>query len=208
MIFKDRFDAGKQLADALSQYKDKDDVVILAIPRGALQIGYVLSKELHAPLDVVFSKKIGAPGQEEFAIGAVTSEDVVINPMYEAQFKEYIDQKVKEIRETLRERSILYRKGNPPIDLKDKVVIVTDDGIATGRTLLMTLDLIKKQKPKKVIIAIPVAPLDTLDDFKGKVDEIVCLATPEPFYSIGRFYNNFAQVTDDEAIDLLQKANE
>jgi len=206
-MFINRFDAAEKLAKKLRAYKNKNDVVILAIPRGALQIGYVLSKELNAPLEVMFTKKIGAPGQGEFAIGAVGFEHEYIEPQYKTFFNEYIQKKSEEIRKLLKERYAQYKGNKPPLALKNKIVIVTDDGVATGKTLLLTLQIIKSYQPKKIVVAVPVGPRNVINQIKKEVDEVVCLERPDTFLSISQFYHDFAQVEDDEAISLLHKAN-
>ncbi len=210
MIFEDRFHAARLLAEHLEHYKSNKDVVIIAIPRGALEIGFVLAQELHAPLDVIFTKKIGAPGQPEFAIGAVSMEHMVISPEFAhiPQVQEYANVQAKEIRKVLQERIAAYRKGMSALDLKGKIVIVTDDGVATGRTLMLTIELIKEFKPKKIVVAIPVGPRKTIEKLKEQVDEVVCLEEPVTFMSVGQFYRHFGQVEDKTAIDLLKRANE
>jgi len=206
-MFSDRYDAANQLLSSLAHYKDNNDVVVIAIPRGALEIGKVLAQGLNAPLDVVFSKKIGASAQPELAIGAVTQDAELIDPIYQSQYADYIEKEKKRIRQMLKERAQKYRGQQPPIDLTGKIVMVTDDGIATGRTFLLALDHIKKQNPKKIIAAIPVAPPDTLEKVKKKADEVVCLLSPTDFFAISQFYRNFDQVEDDQAIRLLREAN-
>ncbi len=207
-MFKDRFDAANQLAKVLKKYKNKKNHVIIAIPRGALEIGYVLAQELKIPLDVLFSKKIGAPGQPELAIGAVSLEDELIDTSttLSSVLKEYIETEKKKIREILKQREQSYRKGKKPIHLKNKIVIVIDDGIATGTTLLMTVKLIKKQQPKKIIVAVPVAPPSVIKKIKKEVDEMICLLESEHFFSVGQFYEHFPQIEDERAIELLHKA--
>ncbi len=208
-MFTDRFDAGRQLSVKLSKYKNKD-AIILAIPRGALQIGFVLAKELKLKLDVAFSKKIPYPGDPEFAIGAVSLEgEILDDKLIEVQniSRNYVEEKIKEIRELLKKRYKNYTGKNKPADIKNKIVIITDDGIATGKTMLATIDLVKKKKPKKIVVAVPVASKEIIDSLKLLVDEVICLYTPETFYGIGQFYNNFEQVEDEEAIKLLKEAN-
>lgn len=204
-MFKDRCDAANQLLQSLERYKNNLDVVVVAIPRGALQIGLVLSKNLKVPLDVVLIKKIGAPGMKELAIGAVSLQGRYIDPTFPVN-SNYIEQETKRIEEMLRERHKKYYKNREPIALKGKIVILTDDGVATGQTLLAAIELIKQQKPKKIIVALPVGPRDTIEKIKKKVDEVVCLLTPEFFYAIGQFYENFPQVEDEEAIRLLNES--
>lgn len=206
-MFTDRFDAGQQLAAQLQQYKDNPDVVILAIPRGALQIGSVLAKELHAPLEVLFSKKIGAPEHEEMAIGAVTLDNIIIDPVFKDIYTEYIDAQIPKIRALLKKRQQLYYGTKKPLDLKNKIVILTDDGIATGKTFLLALDLVRKQHPKKIIAAIPVAPPQIMPEIGQHADEVIVILQPDPFYAVGRFYGNFDQVDDEQAIQLLREAN-
>lgn len=208
-MFLDRYDAAQQLAIRLDQYTDNKEVIILAIPRGALEIGSVLAKELHAPLDVIFSKKIGAPGDPEYAIGTVSMDDVTLAPHAQGDptLQSHIQEQIKEIRAKLEERSKQYRGNKPPLDLKDKIVILTDDGIATGNTLMLAVQLIKTQNPKKIIVAIPVGPQGAIEKIQKKVDEVICLLIPDSFMGISQFYRSFPQVEDEKAIELLKEAN-
>lgn len=206
-MFKDRFDAGKKLAEKLKNYANDPNVVILAIPRGALEIGSVLSKELHAPLDVILTKKIGYPGNPEYAIGAVSLDNVIIDKRaleFSGEMESYLKNEVASIRQLLQKRSAEYHALREPLSLKDKIVIVTDDGIATGKTLEATIDLIKKENPQKIIVAVPVASKEALALIKKKVDEVICLEVPDIFMSVGQWYQQFNQVDDDQAIQLLQ----
>jgi putative phosphoribosyl transferase len=206
-MFNDRYDAAHQLLALLQEYKNKKDLVILAIPRGGLELGYVFAKELHAPLDIVFSKKIGAPGQPELAIGAMTLDTQMINPIYAREYPEYIQQETLRIHNLLRKRYKDYRGDSKPINLTNKIVIVTDDGIATGQTFLLALDHVKKQHPKKIIAAVPVIAADAFHEIQQNADVVITLIKPEFFWGIGQFYRNFTQVDDDEAIRLLKEAN-
>jgi len=206
-MFKDRFDAGEKLAQKLMEYKDNPNVVILAIPRGALEIGSVLTHELHAPLDVVLTKKIGYPGNPECAIGAVSLENVIIDKRvleFSGDLEAHLKQEIAQIKALLHHRSAQYHGVREPIPLNDKIIILTDDGIATGKTVEATIDLIKKQNPQKIIVAVPVASREALHLIKKKVDEVVCLLVPYIFMSFGQWYQNFDQVSDEEAIELLQ----
>ncbi|MBI5065660.1 phosphoribosyltransferase [Candidatus Woesearchaeota archaeon] len=208
-MFQDRFDAGRQLASKLIKYKNKN-AVILAIPRGALQVGYVLAKELKLKLDVVLSKKIPYPGDPEFAIGAVSLESEFVDRRVletEGISELYFKEKVIELRELLKERNKKYHEQVKPIDIKGKIVIVVDDGIATGKTIMAIIELIKKAKPKKVVVAVPVAPEEAIESLKKLVNEVICLYIPESFYGIGQFYENFEQVEDEQAIKLFNEAN-
>ena len=202
-MFKDRIDAGTQLAEKLLKYKN-EKVVVVAVPRGGLSIGAIVAKALEASLDVSLTKKIGHPYHKEYAIGAVSLEDTVL-PNAQGVSQEYITEETKRIREKLRQRHDQYYKKRSPQNLKDKTVIIVDDGVATGNTLLASVALISKQNPTKIIVAIPVASRSALDKIKstGKVDEIVCLEVPNNFQAVGQFYEEFEQVTDEEAIHIL-----
>lgn len=206
-MFKDRFEAGKKLAQQLQRYKDDANAVILAIPRGAVEIGAVLSHELHIPLDVIFTKKIGYPGNSEYAIGAVSLDNVIIDKRaleFSGSLEAYLKQEVASIRQLLHERSALYHGTRQPLSLENKTVIITDDGIATGKTLEATIDLIKKQNPATIIVAVPVGSKEAVQLIKKKVDHVICLEIPDYFMSVGQWYERFEQVDDEQAIQLLQ----
>ena len=206
-MFSDRIDAGKQLSRKLTDYKGKD-VVVLAIPRGGLPIGAILAKNLKAPLDVVLSKKIGHPYNKEYAIGAVSLDDITLSPS-EHFSEEYIASESKKIRELLKERDKQYHANSRAINLKDKILIITDDGIATGNTLLSTVNLVNKQKPREIIVAIPVAPPSSAQKLKSTpgISKVICLETPYNFSAVGQFYEDFAPVSDAEAIAILNETN-
>jgi predicted phosphoribosyltransferase len=206
-MFKDRIDAGIQLANKLLPFKDKE-VVVLAIPRGGLPIGAIVAKALQAPLDVALSKKIGHPYNREYAIGAVSLENIILKDV-SGIHKNYIAEETERIREKLKKRHQQYYKNRQPEDLKDKIVIIIDDGIATGNTIRVTAEMVRAQKPKKVIVAIPVAPpsaVKSLED-SSHIDQVICLQTPSDFMAVGQFYEFFNQVSDEEAIQLLEECN-
>ena len=206
-MFKDRFDVGHQLAQRLVEYKNNPNAIILAIPRGALEIGSVLSQQLSLPLDVVLTKKIGYPGNPEYAIGAVSLDDVIIDKRvveFSGPMETYLRTEVETIRKLLQERSRAYHGMREPLSLTDKIVIITDDGIATGKTLEATIDLIKKQHPQKIVVAVPVSSKEALQIIRKKVDEVICLEAPEIFMSVGQWYASFDQVSDEDAVALLQ----
>lgn len=209
-MFINRFDAGHQLAERLTAYANNPNAIILAIPRGGLELGYVLAKELHLPLNIVLTKKIGYPGNPEFALGAVSADHVYIDDRFKdvAELQTYIAHQVQEIRELLHERALRYRQGKEPLSIKDKIVIVVDDGVATGSTLTATLMLIKQEDPKKIIVALPVAPPEALKRLQLHADELICVKVPDLFFGVGQFYQNFSQVDDEEAIRLLHEANQ
>ena len=211
-MFKDRFDAGKQLAEKLMKYKGKKDTIIFGIPRGGLEVGYELAKNLKLPLDIILTKKIGFPGNDEYAIGAVglgneyiVDEEVVKSS---AISQNYIKEEVKRLSKLIEERYKLFRKNKKFPNIKNKTIIVVDDGIATGNTVKMSIKLLKKQKPKKIILAIPVAPQEAIRMLEKHVDELICLSTPINFFAIGQFYDNFTQVSDKQVIGYLSKAKE
>ncbi|MBT8184630.1 MAG: phosphoribosyltransferase [Eudoraea sp.] len=206
-MFENRIDSGTQLAEKLLKYKD-ENVVVLAVPRGGLPIGAIVAKALEAPLDVALTKKIGHPYHKEYAIGAVSLEDVILTDAMGVT-QGYIEEEVLRIRKKLRHRHKQYYGKRSPENLKDKTVIIVDDGIATGNTLLATVELVDKQKPAKIVVAIPVAPESSLGKFENhqKVDETICLLVPYNFQAVGQFYEEFYQVTDREAIRILEETN-
>ena len=207
-MFKDRIDAGLLLADKLSSYKDNERVVILAIPRGGLPLGAIVAKSLNAKLDIALSKKIGHPFNKEFAIGAVSLENIIMDDDVEISIN-YIEEETKRIREKLKKRHHQYFQNRSPIDLKGKIVIIIDDGIATGNTIRVTAQLVFDQKPEKIVIAIPVAPKSSVKQLRdcSYIDEVICLETPFNFQAVGQFYMNFDQVSDAEAIKILEEFN-
>ncbi len=205
-MFKDRIDAGLRLSEKLLHFKS-ENVVILAIPRGGLPLGAIVAKTLQAPLDVVLTKKIGHPNQKEYAIGAVSLENIVLSDALGIS-KKYIEEETALIRRKLRTRTDQYYKSRSPQDLKDKTVIIIDDGIATGNTILVTVELVSSQMPGKIVVAIPVAPNSTAIKLKESpfIDDVVCLETPYNFRAVGQFYEKFQQVSDDEAVRLLEES--
>ena len=206
-MFEDRNDAGTQLAKKLTKFKE-ENVVVLAIPRGGLPLGAQVAKSLQAPLDVVLTKKIGHPTNKEYAIGAVSLESIVLTNAMGIE-KSYIDQETARIRKTLSDRYNQYYKYQSQANLKNKTVIIVDDGIATGNTLLATIELVYKQKPSKIIVAIPVAPASAIYKISNteNVDEVICILIPDNFRAVGQFYENFEQVSDREAIQILEITN-
>ncbi len=208
-MFQNRFDAAEKLLPFLEKYKSNPDALVLAIPRGGLELGYILAKGLHIPLDVIFTKKIGYPQNPEFAIGAVSEKHVFLNSDFKdaPELQDYLTHEVATIRKLLKERNETYRKNMAPFSLLNKIVILVDDGVATGNTILTTLELIKEYKPKKIVVALPVASQEALKKIKENADEVICVDNPEIFYSVGQFYKSFQQVDDAQAIKLLQDAN-
>ena len=206
-MFKDRNDAGNQLATLLAKYKD-DEVIVLAIPRGGLPIGATVATFLNAPLDVVLTKKIGHPNNKEYAIGAVSLESIILSNSNILD-NNYIERETERIRRTLKERHKQYYKNRSPKKLQNKTVIIVDDGIATGNTLLATIALVHKQRPSKIVVAIPVAPPSAIYKISNleNVEEVICILQPNNFRAVGQFYKNFEEVTDQKAIQILDSFN-
>ena len=204
-ILKDRKEAGMLLSQKLEKYQHTD-TIILAVPRGGVPIGYEIAKNLNLPLDIILSKKIGHPFNKEFAIGAVSLDSTIIDE-YPDIPKEYIEREIKNLRESMKDKYNLYRDYRKPDDIKGKTVIVVDDGIATGNTLLASLAMLRKRHPKKIIVAVPVVPFDTVKIFEQNTDEFVYLMAPKDFRGVGRFYESFDQVSDEEVVRMLGVVN-
>lgn len=205
MVFENRFDAAMHLVPLLTKYAETEGVV-LAIPRGAVPMGYYIAKELHFPLDLLLTKKIGHPRNSELAVGSVSLEGRVVDPRFRME-EEYIEQETVRIREMLKERYKKFMGSRPAVNLKDKTVIIVDDGIATGNTMLVSVDLVRHHSPKKVVVVTPVASPDALRKLREKADEVICLYAPENFRAVGEFYNDFSEVTDEEVVDYLNRFN-
>jgi len=205
-MFNDRVDAAEQLVAKLEQFKDVPNTIVLAVPRGGLPIGNIIAKQLNVPLDIILTKKIGAPFNPEFAIGAVTPDSYFINVQYDnPTYAEYIKREVPRIQELLKKRAQTYRgSGKASVPLTGKTVIIVDDGVATGRTLLAAVQAIKKQKPRRIVIATPVIPPDAKELLEQQADEVISVITPSYLGAIGEFYQDFSQVSDEEAMQILQ----
>ncbi|WP_295986349.1 phosphoribosyltransferase family protein [uncultured Algibacter sp.] len=208
-MFKDRTDAGLLLVKKLSNYHNNKDAVVVTIPRGGIPLGYVISKGLHLPLELVLSKKIGHPLHKEFAIGAVTLTDRILSDAANDISRMYIEEETSRIRTILKERQDGYYDTRKPISFKNKIVIVVDDGVATGNTLMSSIKLIEKQKPSQIIVALPVGPPSVIEKIKNipYVNDTICLLVPENFRAVGQFYKNFDPIKDNEVVTLLEKAN-
>lgn len=211
MLFSDRNEAGRTLAAALSGLRG-EDCVVLALPRGGVPVAAPIARELNAPLDLLLVRKIGAPRQPELAIGSVVDggapivvEDAEMMAHTGTTAKQFRAICERELAEIERRRKF-YLGKRPPPELKDKTVIVVDDGLATGNTMLAALASLKQRQPARIMLAVPVAPRETLARFKDEVDGVVCLATPEPFGSVGAYYGDFEQVSDAEVIALLERS--
>ena len=208
-MFKNREESGILLADKLVNYSNKKDTVIVAIPRGGVPVGYQICKKLNLPLEIVLSKKIGHPFNKEYAIGAVTLDSYILSEAVPGISNLYIEKEIKKIRSVLKQRQQLFYGSKKPINLKNKTVIIVDDGVATGNTLIASLELIKKSAPLKIILALPVAPPSVLKKIKAlrTLYAIICLLEPRNFHSVGQFFKEFKQVNDTQVLELLKKAN-
>jgi predicted phosphoribosyltransferase len=204
-MYADRIEAGMILADKLKKYAGNPGV-ILAVPRGGVPLGYIIARELKLPMDLLLTKKIGHPNNPEYAIGAVSLTDRVIIP-HEAVPDSYIESETEKIRAKLKENYTKFMGNKKPLDLANKIVIVVDDGIATGNTLMSTISMLRKSKPSKIVVAAPVAPKTTADKLSRIVDELIIPLIPKEFYGVGSFYEDFTQVSDDEVQDYLDKLN-
>lgn len=210
MLFKNRSEAGQQLAEQLIQYKDNPRVVVLGLPRGGVVVAFKIAKTLNLPLDLVVPRKIGAPGNPEFAIGAITEDgegifDEQVISTYNIS-KDYIDQTVAKEKKEAQRRLELYRGDRPPLDLKNKIAILVDDGVATGSTMLAAVKSTRSKGVKKIIVAIPVTARDSLEKIKEQADEVVYLNAPLFFGAVGAFYQNFDQTNDKEVIEIMNRA--
>lgn len=215
-MFKNRQEAGEKLAEKLLQISSEEllkDFIVLAVPRGGVVAGSQIAKKLGCPLDIIVTRKIGAPGEKELAIGAVgeTSGSAYLNKKIIGELyisDEYLQEEILLQKKEIKRREKLYRKDKPALSLEGKVVILADDGAATGATLIAAAREVWNNNPKKVIIVLPVAPPNTVGKLEKEVDEVVVLQTPKPFFSVGQFYEEFEQVSDEEVIkNLANSAN-
>lgn len=212
MIFRDRTDAGQKLAARLAKYAHRSDVLVLALPRGGVPVAYEVAEQLGAPLEVFLVRKLGVPGYEELAMGAIASGGVrVVNDDVVRQLAipgEVIDAVAAEERRELERRERAYRNDRPPPDVKGRTVILIDDGLATGSTMRAAAAALHKLGPARIVVAVPVSAPETCDEIREEVDEVVCAVTPEPFRGVGLWYKDFSQTTDEEVRELLERARQ
>lgn len=208
--FADRIEAGRLLGDALSRYADRSDVIVLALPRGGVPVGFEVARATNAPLDLMLVRKLGTPGQPELAMGAIATGGArVLNPDIVAVIRlpeSEIDAIEARERRELERRERLYRGDRPQPDVAQRCVILVDDGLATGATMRVAVSALRSRGPDRVVVAVPVAPPDTVAALEQEADEVVCLETPEPFMGVGRWYRSFPQLSDDEVADYLSLA--
>ncbi len=200
-MLKNRTEAANQLADKLQKFSNEDGVV-LAVPRGGVPVGFEIAQKLDWPLDIAMSKKIGHPTNKEYAIGAVSLTGYIFNHDVDVP-RDYLETEVARIRTELQNQYHKYLDDKTPAIITDKVVVITDDGVATGQTLLSIIDLVRRDKPKRIIVATPVSSPKALQKIEEQADEVICLTTPEDFRSVSQFYESFEQVTDEEVMDKL-----
>ena len=212
VVFRDREEAGRKLAERLRAYANRKDVIVLGIPRGGVPIAFEVAKALNAPLDIFLSRKLGVPGQEELAFGALATGDtrVLDREIIEAIGipEEQIDQITAKVKKELDRRENAYRGGRPTLKVEGLTVLLVDDGIATGSSMRAAINAVRQMKPVRLVVAVPVAPLSTCNRLKREVDDLVCLYAPKDFYAIGQFYEDFSQVADEEVTELLRRAAE
>lgn len=212
MIFRNRKDAGRQLAAKLKKYANRRDVLVLALPRGGVPVAFEVAQELNVPMDIFLVRKLGVPGYEELAMGAIATGGVrVINEDIVSYLHipvEVIDVVAANEQRELERRERAYRDDRPPPDVKDRVVILIDDGLATGSTMRAAAAALRKQGPARIVVAVPVSAPETCNEFRNEVDEIVCAVTPEPFRGVGLWYEDFSQTTDEEVRELLARATQ
>jgi predicted phosphoribosyltransferase len=209
-LFGNRSEAGRLLAAKLAKYADKPDVIVLALPRGGVPVGYEVAHALHAPLDVFVVRKLGIPGHEELAMGAVATGGVRVLNDQVVRGLGIPDNVIEAVAnwelQELQRRERLYRGNRPPPDVRGKTVTLVDDGLATGSTMLAGVQALRRLGPARIVVAVPVASGDTCQLLEEYVDEVVCAATPEPFYAVGLWYRDFSQTTDEEVRELLERS--
>ena len=209
MLFQDRFEAGRVLASKLSEFSGKNNVVVLALPRGGVPVGYEVAQALHAPLDVFVVRKLGTPGQEELAMGALASGGTIVLNREVIQAlgisQSTIDAVAARENPELERREREYRDGRPALQVEGRTVILVDDGLATGSSMRVAIKALRKESAAQVVVAVPVASPSACSEFATEADKIVCAATPEPFWAVGQWYRNFSQTTDEEVRELLAR---
>lgn len=205
-MFRNRIEAGELLAARLKKYKN-DPGVVLAVPRGGVPVAYAVARELGFPIEVILTKKIGHPSNSEYAIGAASLTDYFVVP-HEGVSEEYIKQELQRVRSRLKEMYVKFMGDKEPENLHGKTVIVIDDGVATGNTLMGTVHVLRKSKPGKIVIGVPVASESAVLKLAEEVDEVVAVKIPDDFYGVGAYYEDFEQVSDEEVLFYLDKLRE
>ena len=211
-IYCDRVEAGRALASLLRDYADRPDVIVLALPRGGVPVAFEVARALHAPLDVFLVRKLGVPGHEELGMGAVaTGGVIVLNEQVVRALgipSRVIESVAAREQRELERRGRAYRGDRPPPDVRGRTVILVDDGLATGGTMLAAVRALRQEQPARIVVAVPIAARETCDLLRQEADKVVCAATPEPFHAVGVWYQDFTQTSDDEVRELLARAAE
>jgi len=210
MLFQDRFDAGRFLASKLRRFANRSDTVVLALPRGGVPVGFEVAKELNLPLDVFVVRKLGVPGYEELAMGAIASDGICVldeDLVRTAGIpREVIDAAAAEEERELERRERDYCQGRPPVDVRGRTVILVDDGLATGFSMRAAVLALRRKRPAQIVVAVPVGAPATCAELESEVDQIVCAVTPKAFRSVGQWYRDFSQTSDEDVRDLLRRA--
>jgi predicted phosphoribosyltransferase len=211
-FFRDRREAGRLLAAKLAAYANRPDVIVLALPRGGVPVAYEVARALNAPIDIFLVRKLGVPGYEELAMGAIATGGVrVLNDQLVGGLRipDYIvDEVAASEQQELARRERLYRGDRPAPDVRGRTVILVDDGLATGATMLAAVKALRQQQPARIVVAVPTAAPETCEQLRAEVDDIICAITPEPFHAVGLWYEDFSQTTDEEVRDLLARSAE
>jgi putative phosphoribosyl transferase len=209
MLFRDRAEAGRLLADKLTRYANRSDVAVLALPRGGVPVAFEVARALHAPLDVFLVRKLGVPGYEELAMGAIATGGVRVLNQDVVRALGISDDVIQSVaireQQELERRERTYRGNRPGLDVRGRIVILVDDGLATGSTMRAAL---RRQEPARIIVAVPVGASETCHELWADADEVACLRTPEPFRAVGLWYEDFSQTSDQEVHELLERAGE
>jgi predicted phosphoribosyltransferase len=210
MLFRDRAEAGRVLASKLMQYAGRPDVLVLGLPRGGVPVAFEVARALHAPLDVFLVRKLGLPGQQELAMGAIATGGVrVLNEDVVQTLgvpEEEIEAVAAQEQEELRRREHAYRGDRPAPQVRGRTIILIDDGLATGSTMRAAVAALRQQEPARIVVAVPVGAPETCAELQHVADEAICARTPEPFYAVGLWFQDFSQTTDEEVHDLLERA--
>ena len=208
--FSNRIEAGRQLAEKLDKYAGREDVIVLGLPRGGVPVAYEVARRLHAPLDVFLVRKLGVPGFEELAAGAIASGGVRVLNEDVMRAIPYADEAIEAVtaKETaeLERREQIYRQGRPPPELRGRIVILVDDGLATGSTMRAAVKALRQSGAAKIVVAVPVGPPDTCRELEQQADETICLSTPVFFQAVGQYYEDFSQTSDEDVRELLSAA--
>jgi predicted phosphoribosyltransferase len=210
MIFQDREEAGRELGRKLARYAGLPKVIVLALPRGGVPVAFEVARALQAPLDVFLVRKLGFPGHEEYAMGAIASGGArVINERLLAEVgmaPAVVERVVEREERELRRRERAYRGDLPALELTGRTAILVDDGVATGSSMLAAVEAVRERGAREIVVAVPVAPRESIRKLSNAADDVVCIASPEPFLAVGRFYDNFEQTSDEEVLELLERA--